>query len=188
MHKRHKCALRFLARFGHCAKAVLFIFQSIFLPVSHLPCDCENFTVTTHTFQCKCKWWINFFMLSFLIFVGLISLQSNQVCIFRYLLLMSLRFIISVFESCLFCLVRASCWSYKSTSIWCHLFESCAATGKYSSTGLFALAQPTDIYHSLNSKYTFYQSIFFTTFYILFIHSLFLSLPFLLLFSEYSYV
>ena len=54
----------------------------IFLPVSHLPCDCEKFTVTTHTFQCKCKWWINFFMLGFLIFVGLISLQSNQVCFF----------------------------------------------------------------------------------------------------------
>ena len=29
------------------------------------------------------------FMLGFLIFVGLISLQSNQVCFFRYLLLMS---------------------------------------------------------------------------------------------------
>ena len=39
-------------------------------------------------------------------------------------------------ESCFFCLVRASCWGYKSTSIWCHLFESCAATGKYSSTSL----------------------------------------------------
>jgi len=92
MHKRHKTSDFFWPDLDAVLKLCCSSFRAppcIFLPVSHLPCDCEKFTVITHAFQCKCKWWFNFFMLRFLIFVGLISLQSNQVCLFRYLLLMS---------------------------------------------------------------------------------------------------
>jgi len=87
--------------------------------------------------QCKCKWWINIFMLGFLIFVGLISLQSNQVCFFRYLLLMS-PISFKIFHLSIWELLLLSGEGFLlELQVHINLMPPvCAATGKYSSTSL----------------------------------------------------
>ena len=76
-------------------------------------------------------------MLGFLIFVGLISLQSNQVCFFRYLLLMS-PISFKIFHLSIWELLLLSGEGFLlELQVHINLMPPvCAATGKYSSTSL----------------------------------------------------